>query len=45
MKGAESGEILGARLLQLYIAADDADNVRLLLDRICQIARVCHSVV
>ena len=35
MEGAEAGEIL-AGLFQADVVADDADDVRLLLDAICE---------
>ena len=42
MKRAEPGVVLGASLLQLDVVADDADDIRLLLDRVREIARVRH---
>ena len=40
---AQAGEILRARLLQLDVVADDADDIRLLLDRVCEVAGVRHE--
>ena len=45
MEWAESGIVLRAGLLQLDVVADDADDVRLLLDRVREIAGVRHSVL
>ncbi len=44
VEGAESGVVLRAGLLQLDVVADDANDVRLLLDRVCEIAGVRHEV-
>ena len=43
MKGAEAGVVLRPGLLQFDVVADDADDVRLLLDRVCEIAGVGHG--
>ena len=43
MKWAETGIILRARLFQRDIVAHNADDVRLLLDRVREIARVGHG--
>src|SRR5207248_1049134 len=43
MEWAESTKILRSRLLQGDVVADDADDVRLLLHRICKIARLRHK--
>ena len=42
VEGAEAGIVLRAGLLQLDVVADDADDVRLLLDRVREIAGVRH---
>ena len=42
MEGAESREILGSGFLELDVVADNADDVCLLLDRVCEIAGVGH---
>ena len=42
VKRTQSGIVLRAGLLQLDVVADDADDVRLLLDRVREIARVRH---
>jgi hypothetical protein len=45
VEGAESGVVLRAGFLQLNVVADDANDVRLLLDRVCEIAGVRHKRV
>ncbi len=45
VKWAEAGIVLCAGLLQLDVVADDADDVRLLFDRVREIAGVRHSVL
>jgi hypothetical protein len=42
VEGTEPGEILSSGLLELDVVADDADDIRLLLDRVREIARVRH---
>lgn len=42
VEGAESGVILGAGLLELDVIADDADDIRLLLEGVREIAGVRH---
>src|SRR5689334_22942740 len=43
VKRTQAGKILRTGLLQLHVVAHQANNVRLLLDRVCQIARVRHQ--
>ena len=43
VEGAESGIVLRAGLLQLDVVADDADDVRLLLDYVREVAGVGHG--
>ncbi len=43
MKRTKPGKVLRPRLAQLDVLAHNADDVRLLLDRICEIARVGHE--
>ena len=45
VKGAKPGVILRPRFLQPDIVAYDADNIRLLLERVREIARVSHDWV
>ena len=42
VKGTQPGVVLRPGLFQLDVVADDADDVRLLLDRVREIARVGH---
>ncbi len=39
----QTGKVLRPRLLQLDVVADDADDIRLLFDRVCEIAGVRHG--
>ena len=43
VKRAKPGEVLRPGLLQLDVVADDADDVRLLLDRVREVAGVRHE--
>ena len=43
MKGTEPGVVLRPRLLQLDVVADDANDVRLLLDGFLEVAGVGHG--
>ena len=43
MEWAQPAEILRARLFQRDVIADDADDVRLLLHRICEITGLRHE--
>jgi len=45
VEGTEPAEILRACLLQLDVIADDADDVRLLLHRVREIARISHGTL
>ena len=42
VEGTEAGMILRSGLPQLDVVADDPDDVRLLLHRVCEIAGVRH---
>jgi hypothetical protein len=43
VEGTEPGEVLRAGLFQLDVVADDADDIGLLLDGVCEIAGVRHE--
>jgi hypothetical protein len=45
MEGAEAGEVLRSGFFQLYVVAYNANDVRLLLDGICEITWVGHVEV
>jgi hypothetical protein len=42
MEGTEAGVVLGSGFFELDVIADDADDVRLLLEGVREIAGVCH---
>ena len=42
MKGTKPGEILRASLLQLDVVADDADDIRLLLEAFFEVVGGSH---
>ncbi len=42
VEGAQPGEVLRATLAQLDVLAHNANDVRLLLDGVRKIARICH---
>jgi len=43
VKGAKAREVLGSSLPELYVVTDDANDVRLLLDGVSEIAGVGHG--
>jgi len=45
VEGTKSGVVLGSCFFELDVIADDADDVRLLLDCVCEIAGVGHGSV
>jgi hypothetical protein len=45
VEGTQPGKILRSRLLQLYVFADNTDDIGLLLDGISKIPRIRHEVI